>query len=1785
MKLMKKALSVFMAALMIFSVMSISFVSYAADSDLSSSYRSFAYSFFNKTTDTSLGSNNYIVTKDAAGIPSLTILGDLSHYTTSTESGTYEYEDEEGGSGAIRSIAYTHMVTATDDGSYTIRNATNTLLGLVDKLISYEYGEGLYTIPMLIEEISEQLRLFKGDDGEYLFLDGYTYYVNAVGDVVARSEEKTYTVEDDGDVIYNTVATDDLDEEAAELQAKIEAGEYTAATLYEICDVSTIIKYMCGNCTSVNSGNWFHDFVFKVCTDVETVLVAEGANLISSNLTLYETTVTWTNARQFDDSGLKAQYYNLGYTKTETSDVTSVRVDLKRLDTKLNDYFNRYYAANKLDYATNSMLINTYYPDITNNSADLSLFNSISDAAKIAVFGQRAYSYVNLVTQLTPIVGSISGNADDYAPVHTYDKYFDKYGNNIQFKVTTENITSFVSAIDSLLQNPAITKVLGMFLDLSEFGVDLEANANMTPQEAIIEVINNMVFSDDIVNMLIEMIYPMVANLLDENLTDGFINGMLEGVWSGLDEIVNTLAKNGSSWNSLIYGTLAAEAGVFLTPAGLAWCWNEYGYTTDGQYSFCDMKAMHDMLKAAKGGKNNDGADHSTGDYYAIGCQYNEYYLDHWRDVDWSQLVWNINGNKQRFLLALDAALAPLVPLLAVLFGDAEANWKVTSVLLINVWLTLNEGNTFHLYNDVLAPLFETLGITADDEGLITGEQFEANAKALESKSGRNGTTIATFLNDGILSPLLNWVTDELLADPIQTVMSLLPNLSYYLTSGALLSYIRDLEIPIKISIGSIATIEVYSLDLSDLLGDAIDFLTSVQGVLELINLSVETNEGVVGYYSEASGTTYKVYTPDTFGYNPDVYNIPTSVAYKNAYGDMNLYPSNEYTTEVTAMDENGEYTEYALRADVGYLHLQTNKIVTGISGNPDAYKALKEYYEYEVVNEFYDPDQEQIITTTSTYKVATLDEVPEEYKKSCTRVFSYVTIEQDIALPAIMDYKLQACGTLVPDAYSVRFNSFTTTDREGNVITWPSHQRSYIKMTVTDQNGTYESYGLVFLFLLRYALSALGYSQYANGNFVSEYTLLDAFGLDEETLNDELISGIGLTLSDIIYHVCLNPDAIIAALFELFIGGEEGSLYALDELGRVIEGKDYSYPPTVIETYADEILESAEEHEDYHYGTAVLYNEYWSEEDGEYLVDNLDDVVENVLAMLKLDDMDSLSGLLEDLLAENVFNNEMVTMIVDMVYSLLGSLEFDLGAILDSLLGVDYSKAALLDSIAYKFKDVDYTSIEMYQKLKQQVNSQNTEYGYDTFRIATVDMETGDVIEGESYDWGFNNPEVTAKYSNAEIFLRALSAAFGPFSILVEYIFMGEDINLLDIVHIPMYEIYHYAWIPLMEALGATDGLVSFRDYYTYVFANPYDANKDGIEGGTDAFYYLLQPIVRLAENLIASPIETALNLIPNLIFVLSIGGLNSIVNNIAHFAYVLLDILEPIVDAYPVVNSLLSNLDLGGITLNLSLPLNVDLNQLVNELLDGLLGSALSFEFENDNVVVGKQTVEKEVDVPVYDANGNQLIDPATGLPVTTKETQTVVENVYAVGILSITLPYLDLTTLCSGVIQEKNSVAGYNYIYLNSSGGADFITLVFRLVTDTLFYQENWENIANFLIGFCDLDDADDNDALLMEIFMYIHAKAQGARLNDLIMSLILVIYKVLVPIADNLGSRFKNVDFSITDMFDDMDNIGTYISALMDTGESKNETLSGFAKIIQMIKDFFEKIALFFRNLFS
>ncbi len=1847
MKMLKKTLCVFLSIIMLLSALSVSFVAFAAEDDLKETYRELAYSFFKYTVKSDVGFvSQYVVDTDANGYPVTSIVGDMDHYELSNSSDEYKYADDK--ENPIRAIAYDHTVTAKDNSAGLIREAVLDYLKIVDSLMSTEYGVGLYTIPMIADEVANTLMFTKGDNGEYLFLDGYTYVEDAVGKIVGRSPEKTYRVVD-GEVEELDVSDSWMEE--------YESG-YNFITLYEYCNVATIIDYFNGNCTSVNSGSWFHSYSFHCHTDIDTVLTTE--TLVNQTLNMKHLTVEWISERQYDDSGLIPQYYNGGYKITDApSEPNNIRRDLVSMQSDLTEYFQKYYTPGFLKNVKNQELIDSCYEHIMTN---YELFDSISNESKLAVFGQSAYSYMHLVTQLTPIANPNDGYDATYWPKHTYEKYPDENNKPEVYQVDSEKVTSIVSTIDSILTNEKLGGIVKSFLTLPDTP---EARQAKSPKDVLNVFISDMLFQDSIINMLLELLYPMVSELIDGLITNEFIEETLDDLSSGLSGFVEFIVNEGAGWQATIYGALSS-IGVTLTPAGMAYIWHKYGYLDNQNYknkfgtdeetgkSFFQLNYEH--LRDAKGGIVQSG-NHKTSyggiDYYAIGSEDGEngYCGQRWKDVDFEKIVWNINGDREKFLLALDAILAPLAPLLGVLLGETDSIIPVAEILGTKAQLILNDDTITHnLYNTVLLPVFEVLGINKDDHKLLSGKEFETAASYIKSDTSRSPETISAFLNNGILNPLLDWVTETVLADPISTVFNLLPNLSYFLTSGAVLKAVNGIDIPIRIKFGLIEA-TVVTLNLGDLLGeDTLAFLDSVQGILELIGLSVDTGIPVVGYHAEGESAVYK---PGMALYNPDVHTIPVSEAYISSTGEMSLYrDASWFNTKITGMDENGELTEYALRNEIGWKNWKGEVVTERDEDQMIAFiDPVREYYEYSITTI---EDEEEV---TITYKVAGLEYIPADILESgeYSYVCDVVTLKEEVALPPIMDYKLQATGTFEM-IESGRYTEFVT-----NESTWPAGQRKYINVQI----GGVETEGLIFLFLLRYALTALMYRPYSGSSFTSDYTLLDAFGLDAATLNDELFAG--LKLKDIIDNIALHPDEGIAALLELFYKNEFGSLFKIGEDGKVTKGEDYTYDIYPIDYHADEILGAAAEHNDYAYGTAILYTEKWTKEQAEYIVDNLDGIVADVFAMLKMDGMESLGGFLEDMVGELLFTNDMISDLAGMLYGLLSDLggSIDILGILDAALGVQLTKQALADALLYEFGDsiktngsfIDEEGNEVpvksiYNKLIDDINEASRlrneaetalrngkndvyaeliaeaekveKFSDSTFFVTgivendevdeptgengeeTIDEsgeESGEELEPEivnlyAYDWGYNNPLLKEKkISDAEIFLKAASAILSPFAILIKFIFMGDDLMLLKssddaevgLVNIPSYEVYHYAWIPLMETLGATDGLVSFKTYFEKVFGTRASSELPKgvglpIAQNCDAIYYLLKPIIGLAENVFANPIDVVLNLVPNLLFFISVGGLNGLVNNIAHFAYVLLDILSPLVDAYPIVNSLLANLRIGDFALNLSLPLDVDFNQIINQLLDGLLGESLSFDIENPNLVLGTQEVEKEVFEPTLDEEGNEQYDE-DGNVIGEMVMKTVTEDICAVGTLSIKLPFIDFNTLCAGTVQERTSATGDSYVYLDTGGGADLITLIFRLVTDTLFFEDNAINIANFLIGFAQLDDEDDNDDLMLEIFTYLNMKANEADAPDIVMNILYYLIRFLVPIADELGTRFKRVDFGIVDMFEDTDNIMDYISQLLDDGGPPNETLSGFARLIQLLKEFFAKIGEFFSRIFG
>ena len=664
------------------------------------------------------------------------------------------------------------------------------------------------------------------------------------------------------------------------------------------------------------------------------------------------------------------------------------------------------------------------------------------------------------------------------------------------------------------------------------------------------------------------------------------------------------------------------------------------------------------------------------------------------------------------------------------------------------------------------------------------------------------------------------------------------------------------------------------------------------------------------------------------------------------------------------------------------------------------------------------------------------------------------------------------------------------------------------------------ENPGLVFKFLLRYVLSALGYRYDLNETGLP--TLIECLGLD---MSGELF--MGLSLGDIITNVMLHPDEAICALLELFYSNETGNSY---------EPKPYTYPVEPIDYHVTTLLNKTI-NPTLTYGAEIKYSEYWTKEYANDFVSSLGPLAEDVLIMLGLEGMeDGLGAFLENLLNENVFTNDLINTLFNAVYQLIAGLK-------DSL-GVD------IEGILDKALDVSFKPAVIYQALDKMMGFETgasramkslTDWKNMFFAGVETDPVTGEetvIMEDVDLDWGLKVNETTGLaaceekgISRADAFLRTVSALFSPAAFVIKFLFMDSPLSILGLINLPSYAGYQYAFIGLLEALSCP-GILSYVDYY--------EASLDTECGDANVIYYLVSPILGLLEKVYANPVETILNLIPNLLFFISIGGLNDFVNNLVHFAYVLLDILKPIINGYDLLGGLLSNIDISGFSLNLTLPLDIDVNSLISDLLGTLVGDALTIE-----------------------------------------------------GV-TIKLPYIDLYTLCAGTLEPFTSKEQRTIVRLSPAGGGEFLTALLRIVFEVLFMEENHQAVTKLLsnlIGEGKLD-AYDEETLFM-VVNGLFGLIEDYDVLDMVLFVVYMLVSKLVPIADTLAVRFQSSGLTINDLIDsasDMDLFMANLSLVLQDPEKPDvpgttTDIQAMGSLLDRLIAFFEKIKLFFQQLFT
>ena len=126
----RKSLSVFLAAVMLFTVMSVGFTGMAAEISYNDQYEILA----------GLLKNDYVK--------------DLTNYTVTNTIP----DDENGGfNGETRSFDYDHVVIAEDNAENAILEASNRFYLIAEELMTYQYGYGCYDAATLVAAVSEKL--------------------------------------------------------------------------------------------------------------------------------------------------------------------------------------------------------------------------------------------------------------------------------------------------------------------------------------------------------------------------------------------------------------------------------------------------------------------------------------------------------------------------------------------------------------------------------------------------------------------------------------------------------------------------------------------------------------------------------------------------------------------------------------------------------------------------------------------------------------------------------------------------------------------------------------------------------------------------------------------------------------------------------------------------------------------------------------------------------------------------------------------------------------------------------------------------------------------------------------------------------------------------------------------------------------------------------------------------------------------------------------------------------------------------------------------------------------------------------------------------------------------------------------------------------------------------------------------------------------------------------------------------------------------------------------------
>ena len=376
--------------------------------------------------------------------------------------------------------------------------------------------------------------------------------------------------------------------------------------------------------------------------------------------------------------------------------------------------------------------------------------------------------------------------------------------------VYDETVQKIINTIDGFCTSGEFVDLLGLAKDKNI--PDRDGDGVITIYDFVMYLFLDKVLTSDMLNMLVASIFPTIINFVEvelPKLLDGAYYGITyegggeyeinfskmlgeylaqeenwNGKWSDLFSqaiIGNSFVKlyvNGdgaySSANTKTFAKLFEDAGFAFYPYQVAERLKEADST---KYA----KIINKLQKADKNWKSLLGEN-----------------LDGKLDFDWGI------ESFADFKKAISGVLSCFGPLLEILFaeninvndvirfkkiasisGDLNLLWAI--VFPLDFFVSMNlEIEEFNLYQDVIVPIFEALGVSSFEYG--------NNYKFTNINYSKNKTIYANAKEavDKIIDPVMTLV-EQLAAHPLQKVLSILPNIALYLENGLALDLL-DIE-------------------------------------------------------------------------------------------------------------------------------------------------------------------------------------------------------------------------------------------------------------------------------------------------------------------------------------------------------------------------------------------------------------------------------------------------------------------------------------------------------------------------------------------------------------------------------------------------------------------------------------------------------------------------------------------------------------------------------------------------------------------------------------------------------------------------------------------------------------------------------------------------------------------------------------------------------------------------------------------------------------------------------